>query len=186
MKRLFDIFFSLIAIAIFSLPIIIIAALIFLSSKGPPIYWSKRVGINNVTFKMPKFRTMFINTPDVASHLLKDPNILITPIGRILRKTSLDEIPQLYSILIGDMSFVGPRPALYNQEDLIKLRSDKRIDNLIPGLTGWSQINGRDELTIPEKVTIELEYMKKKSFWFDLKILWLTIVKVLNNSGISH
>mgnify|MGYP006436349355 CR=1 FL=1 len=186
MKRLFDIFFSLIAIAIFSLPIIIIAALIFLSSKGPPIYWSKRVGINNVTFKMPKFRTMFINTPDVASHLLKDPNILITPIGRILRKTSLDEIPQLYSILIGDMSFVGPRPALYNQEDLIKLRSDKRIDNLIPGLTGWSQINGRDELSIEEKVNYDYEYLQKRSLLFDIYIIYKTIINTLKQIGVSH
>jgi O-antigen biosynthesis protein WbqP len=186
MKRFFDLMLALILFMPFLVLMFFIAIAIIYTSKGPPLHWSDRVGANNSIFKMPKFRTMNIDTPEVATHLLPNPDNFLTPIGRFLRRSSLDELPQIFSIIKGDMSFVGPRPALFNQNDLIKLRSDNNLDKLIPGLTGWAQINGRDELTIPEKVTIELEYMKKKSFWFDLKILWLTIVKVLNNSGISH
>ena len=186
MKRSFDLIFALILFMPFLVLMFFITVAIIFTSKGAPLHWSDRIGANNRIFKMPKFRTMKIDTPEVATHLLSNPDNFLTSIGGFLRKSSLDELPQLFSIIKGDMSFVGPRPALYNQNDLIKLRSDNNLDKLVPGLTGWAQINGRDELTIPEKVRMELEYMENKSFWFDLKILWMTILKVLKNSGVSH
>lgn len=186
MKRLFDIFFSLLLFCFFILPAIFIWLAIKLTSQGPLLYWSNRVGKNNILFKMPKFRTMYLNSPTVASHLLKNPSLYLTPIGSFLRKTSLDEIPQLWSILVGDMSFVGPRPALSNQYDLIKLRTSRGIHHLVPGLTGWAQVNGRDDLSISEKVDFDAEYFKKKSFIFDLKILSLTFIKIIRREGIQH
>ena len=167
-------------------PIIIIVIIIRLTSRGPSIYWSYRVGKNNVIFKMPKSRTMKIDTPAVATHLLRDSNNFITPVGSFLRKTSLDELPQLWSILKRDMNFIGPRPALFNQYDLIKLRTDRGIDKLIPGLTGWAQVNGRDELSIPDKVILDAEYMQNQSFWLDVKILWMTLFKVIKRTGVSR
>ena len=186
MKRPFDLILATILIIILLMPMFFIALMIRLTSKGPVLYWSDRVGFNNTIYKMPKFRSMRIDTPQVATHLMSNPEEFLSPIGRFLRRTSLDEIPQLLSILKGDMSFVGPRPALYNQEDLITLRSNHGLHKLIPGLTGWAQVNGRDDLSIPEKVLLEVEYMHKKSFWFDLKILWLTFLKVINRRGVSH
>jgi len=186
MKRLFDIVFSIILFVLFIFPSIVIAIAIKLTSKGKILYWSDRVGENNNIFKMPKFRTMKTNTPEVATHLLINSANSLTPIGKLLRRYSLDEIPQLWSILIGKMSFVGPRPALFNQNDLIDLRSNYGIDKLLPGLTGWAQINGRDELQIKDKVKKDLEYLNKRSFLFDLKIMWLTIVKVFKKDGVSH
>jgi len=162
------------------------AIIIRLTSRGPSIYWSDRVGKNNVIFKMPKFRTMQINTPAVATHLLKDSNNFITPVGGFLRRTSLDELPQLWSILKGDMNFVGPRPALFNQNDLIDLRTKEGVNRLIPGLTGWAQVNGRDELSIPDKVALDVEYLNRQSFWFDMTILWMTFLKVVKRDGVSH
>ena len=161
-------------------------AAVRLTSRGPVQYWSDRVGRHNRIFKMPKFRSMRIDTPAVATHLLANPNQYLTPIGSFLRKSSLDELPQLWSILKGDMSFVGPRPALFNQHDLIELRTKHGVDALVPGLTGWAQINGRDELPIPEKVKLDVEYLHRKSFMFDLKILWLTFIKVIRRDGVSH
>ncbi|MDP6641614.1 MAG: sugar transferase [Nitrososphaerales archaeon] len=186
MKRLFDLILVTILIMVLLVPMLFIILAIRLTSKGPALYWSDRVGFANSTYKMPKFRSMRIDTPEVATHLISNPEEFISPIGRFLRQTSLDELPQLFSILKGDMSFVGPRPALFNQDDLIALRSENGLDKLIPGLTGWAQVNGRDELSIPEKVAFEVEYMQKKSFWFDLKILWMTFLKVINNQGVSH
>ena len=186
MKRLFDLILATILIIVLSVLMLFIILAIRLTSKGPALYWSDRIGFDNSTFKMPKFRSMRIDTPQVATHLVSNPEKFLSPIGGFLRQTSLDEIPQLLSILKGDMSFVGPRPALYNQEDLITLRSDHGLHKLIPGLTGWAQVNGRDDLSIPEKVLLEVEYMHKKSFWFDLKILWLTFSKVINRKGVSH
>lgn len=186
MKRLLDFFLSLVAI-LFLLPIIAIVAIaIKLTSKGPSLYWSDRIGKNNEVFKMPKFRSMKINTPAVATHQLKDPDSVLTPIGGFLRKTSLDELPQLWSIIKGDMSIVGPRPALFNQDDLISLRTEKGVHKLTPGLTGWAQINGRDELPIPTKVSLDVEYINKKSFLFDLKIIWFTFLKVIYRDGVTH
>lgn len=186
MKRVFDLSVSLIMIFILLLFILTIAILIKITSTGPILFWSNRVGKNNIFFKMPKFRTMHSNTPAVATHLLKNPSQYLTPIGSFLRKTSLDEIPQLWNILLGDMSFVGPRPALFNQYDLIKLRTSKGIHHLVPGLTGWAQVNGRDELSIAEKVNFDAEYLKKKSFIFDLKILYLTFIKIIRREGVQH
>ena len=157
-----------------------------LTSKGPALYWSDRVGRNNQIFKMPKFRSMRVGTPAVATHLLSDPKTHLTPIGSFLRKSSLDELPQLWSILVGDMSFVGPRPALFNQQDLIELRTQQGVHVLTPGLTGWAQVNGRDELPIPQKVALDVEYLHRKSFWFDLEILWVTLTKVLRKEGVTH
>ncbi|QDC97803.1 sugar transferase [Candidatus Methylopumilus universalis] len=186
MKSYFDYWLSFFLIFVL-LPIITLIALsIKLTSKGPVVYWSKRVGTSNAIFKMPKFRTMYLATPAVASHLLKNPSQYLTPIGSFLRRTSLDEIPQLWSILLGDMSFVGPRPALFNQYNLIKLRTSKGIHHLVPGLTGWAQVNGRDDLSIAEKVNFDIEYLKKKSFYFDLKILCLTFIKIFRREGIQH
>lgn len=164
----------------------VVALLVRLTSPGPVIYWSDRVGRHNKIFIMPKFRTMRIDTPAVATHLLSNPEQFLTPIGSFLRRSSLDELPQLWSILRGDMSFVGPRPALFNQDDLIALRTRYGIDQMTPGLTGWAQINGRDELPIPEKVQLDVEYMQRQSFWFDLEIIFLTFLKVLKKDGITH
>jgi len=186
MKRLFDLILTLIATSILLVPIIVVAILVRLTSKGPALYWSDRVGRNNHIFKMPKFRSMKIDTPAVATHLLKDPKSALTPIGDFLRKSSLDELPQLWSILKGDMSFVGPRPALFNQDDLIALRTEKGVDKLLPGLTGWAQVNGRDELPIPQKVELDADYLVRRSFFFDIYILWMTFIKVIKRSGVSH
>ena len=186
MKRLFDFILALSLGTSLFLPILIIAIAVKLTSKGPALYWSDRVGKKNQIFEMPKFRSMKTDTPAVATHLLDDPKSVLTPIGDFLRKSSLDELPQLWNIIKGDMSFVGPRPALFNQADLIALRTEKGINSLVPGLTGWAQINGRDELPIPDKVSLDQEYMQKQSFSFDLRILWLTFLKVLRRDGVSH
>ena len=186
MKRLFDLFLVLTAGVVLILPIMIVAAAVRLTSPGPALYWSDRVGRHNRIFRMPKFRSMRIGTPAVATHLLQDPDAWLTPIGAFLRKTSLDELPQLWSILAGDMSFVGPRPALFNQDDLVALRTERGVHELVPGLTGWAQVNGRDELPIPDKVALDVEYLRRHSFLFDLRILWLTVVKVLRRDGVSH
>jgi O-antigen biosynthesis protein WbqP len=186
MKRLFDLIVALIAFFALFLPIIAITILVRITSAGPALYWSDRVGINNTIFKMPKFRSMKVDTPAVATHLLKEPKSVLTPIGQFLRRTSLDELPQLWCILKGDMSFVGPRPALFNQDDLISLRTKQGVHELVPGLTGWAQINGRDELPIPDKVALDKEYLLRHSFIFDLKILWFTFLKVLSSDGVSH
>ena len=186
LKSLFDLFLAILAATILAVPIAVIALLVRLTSPGPALYWSDRIGRDNHIFSMPKFRTMRIGTPAVATHLLDDPHAYLTPIGSFLRKTSLDELPQLWSILKGDMSFVGPRPALFNQHDLVELRTRHGVHELVPGLTGWAQINGRDELPISEKVKLDVEYLQRRSFWFDLKILWLTMVKVLRREGVSH
>jgi O-antigen biosynthesis protein WbqP len=185
-KRIFDLSLALLATLILLLPFLIIALLVRLTSAGPALYWSDRIGRGNQVFKMPKFRTMQLNTPAVATHLLVNPQQFLTPIGSFLRKSSLDELPQLWSIIKGDMSFVGPRPALFNQDDLITLRMQYGIDKLAPGLTGWAQINGRDELPIPEKVKLDLDYMHQRSFWFDVKVIFLTFLKVLLKDGIHH
>lgn len=186
MKRLFDLSVALVASMFLALPILFVALAVRLTSPGPALYWSDRVGRNNRIFKMPKFRSMRIDTPAVATHLLHDPKQWLTPIGSFLRKSSLDELPQLWSILKGDMSFVGPRPALFNQDDLIALRTEKGVHELLPGLTGWAQINGRDELPIPQKVQLDVEYLHRQSFLFDLKIIWTTALKVLVRDGVSH
>jgi O-antigen biosynthesis protein WbqP len=186
MKRLFDLFLGLSAALLLLLPVALVALAVRLTSKGPALYWSDRVGRDNRIFRMPKFRSMRVGTPAVATHLLQDPNAHLTPIGSFLRKSSLDELPQLWSILKGDMSFVGPRPALFNQDDLIALRTQRGVHHLLPGLTGWAQVNGRDELPIPEKVTLDVEYLQRRSFLFDIGILWLTFVKVLRRDGVTH
>jgi O-antigen biosynthesis protein WbqP len=186
MKRLFDFLLALFIATLFALPILGIGIIIRLTSSGPALYWSNRVGRDNIIFRMPKFRTMQVDTPVVATHLLSNSGQYLTPIGQILRKSSLDELPQLWSILAGEMSFVGPRPALFNQDDLISLRTQYGVEKLVPGLTGWAQVNGRDELSIPVKVQYEVEYLQKQSFWFDMKILGLTFMKVAGRSGISH
>jgi lipopolysaccharide/colanic/teichoic acid biosynthesis glycosyltransferase len=185
-KRLIDLLFSFAALIALFVPILLVSLLVKLTSPGPALYWSDRVGRANSIFKMPKFRTMRIDTPTVATHLLDQPEHWLTPVGSFLRRTSLDEIPQLWSILKGDMSFVGPRPALFNQDDLIALRTQSGVDALLPGLTGWAQINGRDELSIEEKVNFDVEYLHHHSVWFDLKILWLTALKVASSQGVSH
>ena len=186
MKRLFDLVLALIAACLLIVPIVVVAVLVKLTSKGPALYWSDRVGMHNTIFKMPKFRSMKVETPAVATHLLVDPGSVLTSIGDFLRKSSFDELPQLWCILKGEMSFVGPRPALFNQYDLILLRTEKGVDKVVPGLTGWAQVNGRDELPIPEKVVLDVEYMERQSLWFDLKILWLTVLKVVRRDGVSH
>jgi len=186
MKRLCDLLLAINAAVVLLVPICVVAILVRMTSKGPALYWSDRVGINNAIFKMPKFRSMKTDTPAVATHLLKDPKSVLTPIGDFLRKSSLDELPQLWCILKGDMSFVGPRPALFNQDDLIALRTEKGVHELMPGLTGWAQVNGRDELPIPQKVDLDVDYMRRCSFLFDIYILWLTFLKVLKRDGVSH
>lgn len=186
MKRLFDLALALCAAVILLLPVAVVAIAVRLTSQGPALYWSDRVGRGNKIFKMPKFRSMRIGTPAVATHLLQDPNAYLTPIGSFLRKSSLDELPQLWSILVGDMSFVGPRPALFNQQDLIALRTQHGVHELVPGLTGWAQVNGRDELPIPDKVKLDVEYLQRQSLGLDVRILWMTFVKVLRRDGVSH
>lgn len=186
MKRLFDFVLASSVAVILLLPVLLMALAVRLTSKGPALYWSDRVGRGNRIFKMPKFRSMQIGTPAVATHLLNNPHAYLTPIGSFLRKSSLDELPQLWSILVGDMSFVGPRPALFNQNDLIALRTQYGVHELLPGLTGWAQINGRDELPIPEKVALDVDYMNRQSFWFDLKIIFMTAVKVMRRESILH
>ncbi|WP_304769242.1 sugar transferase [Undibacterium sp.] len=186
LKRLFDLIIALIATSLLLVPILLVAICVKLTSRGPAVYWSDRVGRNNAIFRMPKFRSMRIDTPAVATHLLGNPDQYLTPIGSFLRKSSLDELPQLWSILKGDMSLVGPRPALYNQDDLIALRTEKKVHLLVPGLTGWAQINGRDELPIPDKVLLDVYYLEHQSFFLDMKILFLTFFKVIRRDGITH
>ena len=186
MKRLFDVLLGCLAALILFVPVLLVAVAVRLTSKGPALYWSDRVSRNNMIFKMPKFRSMRVGTPAVATHLLVNPRAYLTPIGSFLRKSSLDELPQLWSILAGDMSFVGPRPALFNQQDLIALRTEHGVHTLVPGLTGWAQVNGRDELPIPEKVKLDVAYLQRQSMWFDVRILWLTFIKVLKRDGVSH
>jgi len=186
MKRAFDLFFGVILLLSLVIMMLFIAIVIRLTSKGPSLYWSDRVGKNNKIFKMPKFRSMLADAPAVATHLLDNPDVYLSPIGGFLRRSSLDELPQLFSVLKGDMSFVGPRPALFNQDDLIKLRTNNGVNKLLPGITGWAQVNGRDELSIPNKVDLDTEYLDRQSFWFDMKILWLTFLKVMRRDGVSH
>lgn len=186
MKRFFDLFLGVSAAVVLAVPILVVALAVCLTSKGPIFYWSDRVGRGNSIFRMPKFRSMRVGTPAVATHLLQEPGAYLTPIGSFLRKSSLDELPQLWSILKGDMSFVGPRPALYNQDDLISLRTQGGVHRILPGLTGWAQVNGRDELPIPDKVKLDVEYLKRRSLVFDLHILWLTFAKVVSRDGVAH
>ena len=186
MKRLFDFLLAVAAAMVLALPVLLVALAVRLTSPGPVLYWSDRVGRNNRIFRMPKFRSMRVGTPAVATHLLANPQAHLTPIGSFLRKSSLDELPQLWSILVGDMSFVGPRPALFNQDDLIELRTQLGVHALVPGLTGWAQINGRDELPIPDKVRLDAAYLQRQSLGFDIRILWLTLVKVLRRDGVAH
>jgi len=185
-KRAFDLLLVFIATLILALPIIVVALLVKLTSRGPAIYWSERVGRYNRNFMMPKFRSMRVGTPVLATHLMTNPEAHLTPIGSFIRRTSLDELPQIWSIWHGDMSFVGPRPALFNQQDLIEARTAAGVDQLTPGLTGWAQVNGRDELPIPEKVKLDAEYLRRRSFLFDLRILWMTAVNVVGGKGVSH
>jgi O-antigen biosynthesis protein WbqP len=186
MKRIFDLLLGVSMLVFLVAPMLLISIAVRLSSKGPALYWSDRIGKNNKIFKMPKFRSMLTDTPAVATHLLDNPDSYLSPIGGFLRNSSLDELPQLFPVLKGDMSFVGPRPALFNQDDLIALRKEKGVDKLIPGITGWAQVNGRDELSIPDKVALDVEYMSRQSFWFDMNILWMTFLKVIKRDGISH
>ena len=186
MKRVFDFVMALFLLCFLSVPIFIIALMVRLTSRGPVLYWSDRVGMDNKIFKMPKFRTMRIDTPPVATHRLRNPDAYLTSIGSFLRKFSLDELLQLWSILKGHMSFIGPRPALFNQDDLIELRTKKGIHKLVPGITGWAQVNGRDDIQIPLKVKYDEYYMKNKSFFMDLKILYMTLLKVVKAEGVRH
>ncbi len=186
MKRLVDLLLVAMAGCLLLVPLLLVAAAIKLTSRGPILYWSDRVGKGNRIFRMPKFRSMRTDTPTVATHLLDSPDRYLTPIGGFLRRSSLDELPQLWSVMHGDMSLVGPRPALFNQDDLIELRTRCGVHRLVPGLTGWAQVNGRDELSIPDKVMLDVEYLQRQSLWFDLRILWLTFVKVLRRDGVSH
>jgi O-antigen biosynthesis protein WbqP len=186
LKRVFDLFLALCLGVLLLLPILAVALTVRITSPGPVLYWSDRVGRRNRIFRMPKFRSMRTDTPVVATHLLADPAAYLTPIGSFLRKTSLDELPQLWSIFKGDMSFVGPRPALFNQSDLIAMRTEQGVDDLVPGLTGWAQVNGRDELSIPEKVRLDAEYLNRQSISFDLLILWLTFLRVIRREGVAH
>ncbi len=186
MKRLLDLLLALAAATVLAVPMLIIAAAVRLTSRGPALYWSDRIGRHNRTFRMPKFRTMRVGTPALATHLLADPDAHLTPIGGFLRRTSLDELPQLWNILRGEMSFVGPRPALFNQDDLVALRTDRGVHELIPGLTGWAQINGRDDLSIPDKVALDVEYLRRRSTVTDLRILALTFVRAARGDGVSH
>jgi len=186
MKRISDLFLGIVILVLLVTPMLLISITVRLTSKGSALYWSDRVGKNKELFKMPKFRSMRIDTPAVATHLLDNPNAYLSSIGGFLRKSSLDELPQLFSVLKGDMSFVGPRPALYNQDNLITLRTKRGVDKLLPGITGWAQVNGRDELSIPDKVALDVEYLNRQSFWFDIKILWMTFLKVIKRDGVSH
>jgi len=186
MKRIFDVLLALLLLPIFLLPMIAVGFLVKVTSKGDILYWSDRIGKGSVIYSMPKFRSMRVDTPDVATHLLENPNYYLSPIGGFLRSSSLDELPQLFSIIKGEMSFVGPRPALYNQDDLIALRTEYGVEKLLPGVTGWAQINGRDAVSISKKVRLDVEYMHRQSFWFDLKILYITFLKVVRRTGIAH
>ena len=186
MKRALDLMLLVLAAILLCVPLCVVAILVWRTSPGPILYWSDRVGRHNHLFRMPKFRSMRMGTPAVATHLLQSPESYLTPIGGFLRKTSLDELPQLWSILHGDMSFVGPRPALFNQNDLIALRTAQGVDNLVPGLTGWAQINGRDELPIPDKVALDVEYLRRQSLWFDIRIIALTAIKVIRRDNVTH
>jgi len=186
MKRTFDLLLGVTILVLLVVPMLLISIAVGLSSKGPALYWSNRIGRNNKIFKMPKFRSMLIVTPAVATHLLDNPDSYLSPIGRFLRRSSLDELPQLFSVLKGDMSFVGPRPALFNQDDLTDLRTEKGVDGLLPGITGWAQVNGRDKRSIPDKVALDVEYLNHQSFWFDVKILWMTFLKVIKRDDVSH
>jgi O-antigen biosynthesis protein WbqP len=186
MKRCFDLSLAIILSFLFIWLIIMVAIVVRVSSKGPVLYWSSRIGVNNQLFKMPKFRTMSPNAPVLATHLIENPNVFLSPVGAFLRRFSLDELPQLFSILKGEMSFVGPRPALFNQDDLIALRTEMGVNRLVPGVTGWAQVNGRDDLSVSEKVNLDEEYLNRQSFWFDLKIIWITLLKVLQSEGVSH
>ena len=185
-KHFFDLILGVVVFILLAAPMLLIVIIVRLTSKGFALYWSDRVGKNNKIFKMPKFRSMLIGAPVVATHLLGSPDSHLSPIGSFLRRSSLDELPQLFSVLKGDMSFVGPRPALYNQDDLIALRTEKGVNKLLPGITGWAQVNGRDELSIPDKVALDVEYLNRQSFWFDVKILWMTFLKVIKRDGVSH
>lgn len=185
-KRVFDIASSMLLIFLLSPLLLALALVIKATSRGPILYWSSRVGKDNRLFQMPKFRSMRMETPQVATHLLSDPLTYLTPVGSFLRRTSLDELPQLFSILAGSLTFVGPRPALFNQNDLIALRTARGIHVLVPGLTGWAQVNGRDELPIPVKVKFDYEYLRRRSFKFDLRIIGMTVVKVVRSEGIKH
>jgi O-antigen biosynthesis protein WbqP len=185
-KRVFDLLLVLVASLLLLIPVVLVALLVRLTSTGPALYWSDRVGRNNKIFKMPKFRSMRVGTPAVATHLLTDAQSHLTPVGNFLRKSSLDELPQLWSIIRGDMSFVGPRPALFNQQDLITLRTQYGVEKILPGLTGWAQVNGRDELPIPEKVKLDVQYMQRQSLPLDVKIIFLTFLKVIRRDGITH
>ena len=186
MKRTFDLLLAFLFLAFLLLPLLMLALAVRLTSPGPILYWSDRIGRDNATFKMPKFRSMYSGTPTVATHLLGNPDAHLTSIGSFLRKNSLDELPQLWNIIKGDMSFVGPRPALFNQYDLIELRTRNSVHNLLPGLTGWAQINGRDELPISEKVAFDIEYLNRRSFWFDLRIIITTALKVIKRDNVAH
>jgi O-antigen biosynthesis protein WbqP len=186
MKRVFDMALAIGAVIVMLFPILLVFVAVRFTSKGPALYWSDRVGRHNKIFKMPKFRSMQIGTPAVATHLLSNPDTYLTPIGSFLRKSSLDELPQLLSILTGDMSFVGPRPALFNQHDLIELRTQAGVHQLMPGLTGWAQVNGRDEIPIPDKVKLDAAYLRNRSIWLDIRILWMTLIKVINRDNVSH
>ena len=186
MKRFLDSLLVIIVIILLVAPIILTAFAVRITSKGSVLYWSDRVGKNNKIFKMPKFRSMLIDTPNIATHLLNNPDSYLSPIGGFLRRSSLDEVPQLFSVLKGDMSFVGPRPALFNQDDLLALRAEKGVDKLLPGITGWAQVNGRDELSIPDKVALDVEYLNRQSFWFEIKILWMTFLRVVKRDDVSH
>jgi len=186
MKRIFDLLLGIVILVLLVIPILVISIAVRISSKGSVLYWSRRIGRNNEIFNMPKFRTMLITTPEIATHLLNTPNSYLSPIGTFLRRFSLDEFPQLFSVVKGDMSFIGPRPALHNQDDLIALRTQQGVDKLLPGITGWAQVNGRDELSISDKVAFDVEYLNHQSFWFDMKILRMTLLKVLNRDGVSH
>ena len=186
MRRSSNLILSLLLLPILLLPIFFISLVIFISSGMPILYWSERLGKDSALFSMPKFRTMLTDTPPVATHLLDNPNAYLLPFSGFLRRYSLDELPQLFSVLKGDMSFVGPRPALFNQDDLVNLRSEKGVDKLLPGITGWAQVNGRDELSIPDKVNLDTDYLNSQSFWFDIKILWMTFLKVAKRDGVSH
>ena len=185
-KHFLDLILGVVVLVLLATPMLLIAFAVRLTSKGAALYWSDRIGKNNTIFKMPKFRSMITIAPVIATHLLDNPDSYLSPIGRFLRRSSLDELPQLFSVLKGDMSFVGPRPALFNQDDLITLRTEKGVDKLLPGITGWAQVNGRDDLSIPDKVALDAEYLNRQSFWFDMKLLWMTFLKVMKREGVSH
>ena len=186
MKRIFDLVTGAVLLVLLATPMLVIAIAVRVSSEGPALYWSYRVGRNNKIFIMPKFRSMLITAPPLATHLLENPEAYLSPIGGFLRRNSLDEFPQLFSVLMGNMSFVGPRPALFNQNNLIDMRTKKGVNKILPGITGWAQVNGRDRLSIPDKVALDVEYLNRQSFWFDIKILWITFLKVFNRDGVSH